>query len=142
MSSNNFVIKCLDCSKEFKTSKMKSEGETFYCDQCGCKHITEYDEANETWYPARATPLEALTVSISTAIDGVKTFFEGDYFSITDTAALSEIDTDRMQKQDGDDCKPFDHCFVDQNGGGITGDDFHGVVYFHIDEKKYLVVDY
>jgi hypothetical protein len=81
-------------------------------------------------------------MDIHTAINGVKSFFDGEYFSITDTAYISEIAAERMQRQAGDDCKPFDHCFVDQGGGGITGDDFHGTVYFHIKDQQYLVADF
>jgi len=81
-------------------------------------------------------------MNISEAVKGVKDFFEGEYFSITDIAHVSEIEVGRMQMQQGDDCKPFDHCFVDQDGGGITGDDFHGTVYFYVKDESYLVADF
>lgn len=39
-------------------------------------------------------------------------------------------------------CEFFGHCYVDQSGGGMTGDDFHGMVYFHIEGDHYLVAEY
>lgn len=78
-------------------------------------------------------------MDIKTAIDGVAEFFDGDFFIIKSVVDVSQVRGDR----EDDDCVPaFDHCFVDQGGGGITGDDFHGTVYFHIGAAEYLAVEY
>ena len=79
-------------------------------------------------------------MDILDAVNGVKNFFDGEYYSLTNTAALTEIETEDMQRQT--ECDPFDHCYVDQGDGGMSGDDFHGIVYFHVGDEKYLVADY
>jgi len=81
-------------------------------------------------------------MDIQEAITGIKSFFDGEYFAIIDTAYISEIAEEKMQRQEGEDCPPFDHCYVNQGGGGMSGDDFHGTVYFHIKDQQYIVADY
>lgn len=76
------------------------------------------------------------------AIKGIKNYFKDEYFSLNDIAYASEINVNKAQKQEGGECKPFDHCYIDQGGGGLTGDDFHGMAYFHCGNNQYLVVEY
>lgn len=78
-------------------------------------------------------------MDIKTAIDGVAEFFDGEFFHVKSVVDASQA---RGQRQE-DECRPaFDHCFVDQDSGGITGDDYHGTVYFHIGAAEYLAVEY
>ena len=80
-------------------------------------------------------------LDIFASIKAVKNFFEGEHFSITDaidTKARNVLVSGQRQ----DDCDYFDHCYVDQGGGGMSGDDFHGIVYFHIGDGAYICADY
>lgn len=79
-------------------------------------------------------------VGIKEAIEGVREFFDGEYHSgITGIVDASKVRGERVE----DECRPeFDHCYVTQGGGGITGDDFHGTAYFHIGNGEYATVDY
>ncbi len=79
-------------------------------------------------------------ISIKEAIDGVDAFFDGEWHSgITAIVDSSKV---RGQRQE-DECQPnFDHCYVDQGGGGFTGDDFHGYVYFYMGNDEYIKVEY
>ena len=79
-------------------------------------------------------------LGIKTAVEGVEAFFDGEYWQgITGVVDSTKV---HGQRQD-DECQPeFDHCYVDQDGGGITGDDFHGTVYFHVGQGLYLTVPY
>lgn len=45
-------VECLACDNNFKTSKMKSEGDVFMCPHCGQEHFASYDEVEEVWFPA------------------------------------------------------------------------------------------
>jgi predicted RNA-binding Zn-ribbon protein involved in translation (DUF1610 family) len=47
-----FKTECIGCNKKFKTTKKKSVGEKYECPHCGYKHIADYDECEETWFPA------------------------------------------------------------------------------------------
>lgn len=78
-------------------------------------------------------------MDIKAAISGVVAFFDGDFFHIKSVVDASIVKGQRQT----DECRPeFDHCFVDQGGGGFTGDDHHGTVYFHLGGSEYLAVDY
>lgn len=79
-------------------------------------------------------------MDLQKAIWGVKSYFGKEYFSIHDTAYISEEAEKNLQRHSA--CPPFEHCLIDQGGGGITGDDFHGTAFFHIAERQYLVVEY
>lgn len=80
-------------------------------------------------------------MKIQTAIKAVEDFFEGEFFSI---GRVKQYDSEQRKKlgQRQDDCNSFHHCYVDQDGGGMSGDDYHGVVYFNIEKNDYLVVSY
>lgn len=80
-------------------------------------------------------------MKVQTAIAAVEEFFEGEYHHVM---AVKQFDSEARKKlgQRQDDCKSFHHCYVDQDGGGMTGDDFHGKVYFNIEKNDYLVVEY
>lgn len=77
------------------------------------------------------------------ALDGISAFFDNEFHLIRGI-----VDSERAQGQRGwqrqeEECRPeFDHCFVHQDSGGHTGDDFHGTVYFFIGDDKYLAVEY
>lgn len=78
-------------------------------------------------------------MDLKIALQGVAEFFDGDFFLIKSIVDESRVSGDHQD----DECRPqFDHCVVDQDGGGITGDDFHGYVYFHIGNREYLMVEY
>ena len=78
-----------------------------------------------------------MSIDIKTAVQGVAAFFDGEWYRIKDVVSDK---TARGERQD--ECHPFDHCLVDQGGGGIAGDDFHGTVYFHIGDSEYLSAEY
>lgn len=90
-----------------------------------------------------AKKMEDKGIDIKAAIEGVQNFFDGEHFSVQ-RIVRSGVDEEMVngQFQQGIECKPFDHCYVNQGGGGITGDDFHGTVYFHIGSGDYLAADY
>jgi hypothetical protein len=76
------------------------------------------------------------------AIDAIKNYFEGEYFAIVSTCSSLAV-PERAEKQIGKDSEPFDHIFVDQDyGGGATDDDYHGCVYFPVEDGRYIVADY
>lgn len=64
-------------------------------------------------------------------------FFYGEYFCPGKVVIASDI---KGEKQDP--FGEFDPVYVDQGGGGITGDDFHGTVYFHIGGGKFATAEY
>lgn len=76
------------------------------------------------------------------AIEGIKHFFAGEHFYITGLTAIGSIETERMQKEFLEAPSPFDHCYIHQYGGGLTGDDYSGHVYFPISNDLYVVADY
>lgn len=80
-------------------------------------------------------------MKVQTAIAAVTEFFEGEYHHI---GAVKKFDSEARKNlgQRQDDCKRFHHCYVSQGGGGMSGDDFHGTVYFNIEKNDYLVVTY
>jgi hypothetical protein len=51
------------------------------------------------------------------------------------------VDLSKYQKQESD-CPTFEYEYVQQNGGGITGDSFNGVILFPLDNGTYLKVNY
>lgn len=79
-----------------------------------------------------------MSIDIKTAVQGVAAFFNGEWYRIKDVVSDKNA---RGERQD-DECHPFDHCLIDQGGGGIYGDDFHGTVYFHIGDSEYLSAEY
>lgn len=80
-----------------------------------------------------------LRFDLQTALTGVAGFFDGEFHRIKGIVSSEQA---RGQRQE-DECQPeFDHCFVDQDSGGYTGDDFHGTVYFHIGDGQYLAVEF
>lgn len=82
---------------------------------------------------------KGVSFDLKIAMSGAHAFFEGEYFWLMGIVDSSQVKGQRQE----DECKPeFDHCFVDQDGGGITGDDFHGCVYFHIGSGEYLKASY
>lgn len=73
------------------------------------------------------------------ALDGISAFFDNEFHIVH---GLVDATKARGQRQFSE-CQPFfDHCFVNQGGGGFTDDDFHGTVYFHISDDQYLAVEY
>lgn len=81
-------------------------------------------------------------MDLKTALNGVAEFFNGEYFNPKKVVSEAIAKRPGGQRQT-DECRPtFDHCFVHQDSGGVTGDDFHGTVYFHIGGKEYLAVDF
>lgn len=80
-----------------------------------------------------------ISFDLKTALDGVKNFFDGEYFHIDEIVDASQVCGQKQEEE----CQPeFDHCFVNQSGGGITGDDYHGTVFFHVGAGQYLTVRY
>lgn len=107
-----------------------------HSDECIAEH-----ESATGMTPENEKLLQANSMDIIEAINGIKKYFDGQFFSINDIASSLEIDADKTQKNT--DCSPFDHCYISQDaGGGIAGDDFHGTVYFHVGNNQYLVVEY
>jgi len=69
----------------------------------------------------------------------VKKFFDDEYFHIDEIVDASQVCGQKQEEE----CQPeFDHCFVNQSGGGITDDDYHGTVFFHVGAGQYLTVGY
>ena len=80
-------------------------------------------------------------MDLEKAVNGVAEFFDGDYFRIGRVVDRKKVPAGAQRLTD--ECRPaFNHCFVNQGGGGFTGDDFHGTVYFYIGGAKYLSVAY
>lgn len=53
MSENQIEVECLECEKEFLTSRLKREGEKFSCHHCNSEHSAEEDidsEGEPFWY--------------------------------------------------------------------------------------------
>jgi len=121
------------------------------------RDIEDMDRADDEWRaamvietPAKVSPCAGHAVQqeaelrqivgIKEAIAGIHEFFDSECHSgITGIVDTSKVCGDRVE----DECRPtFDHCYVNQGGGGITGYDFHGTVYFHIGNGEYATVDY
>ena len=121
------------------------------------RDIEDMDRADDEWRAAMAIETPANVgpcaghavqqeaelrqiVGIKEAIAGIHEFFDSECHSgITGIVDTSKVCGDRIE----DECRPtFDHCYVNQGGGGITGYDFHGTVYFHIGNGEYATVDY
>lgn len=76
-------------------------------------------------------------MDFETAVNAIKNFFEGDYFCIGNVVESALV---KGEEQGPFEC--FDQVTVDQGGGGITGDDFHGTAYFHIGNGRWASVEY
>jgi hypothetical protein len=72
-----------------------------------------------------------------TVVSAIAEFFEGEYFCIGKVVGIEKV---KGEEQDA--FGVFDRVYVDQGGGGITGDDFHGTAYFHIGNAKYATAEY
>ncbi len=57
MPVNIVEVECLECEKEFETTRMKSTGETFKCTHCNYEHFADYDEVEETWFTTHVPTL-------------------------------------------------------------------------------------
>jgi hypothetical protein len=77
-------------------------------------------------------------IGIKEVLAGVAAFFDGEWFHVEGVLPRKKVSGDRQD----DECAPFDRCMIDQCGGDITGDDFHGTMYFHIGGSEYLAVAY
>ena len=81
-------------------------------------------------------------INVKTALAGVAAFFDGEFHRIESVVPEARAKRPGGQLQT-DECRPtFSHCYVHQDGGGLTGDDFHGTVYFHLGDAEYLAVGY
>ena len=78
-------------------------------------------------------------MDIRIALKGVSAFFDGERFQIMEVMSKEEVEG---QRQEDERCPMFDHLYVNQDDGGITGDDFHGYVFFYIGNDEYLYVEY
>lgn len=47
-----FKTKCIGCHKNFETTRKKAFYEEYECPHCGYRHVADYDEDRETWFPA------------------------------------------------------------------------------------------
>lgn len=92
-------------------------------------------------YGARPERTKLLTVV--DVLQAAERFFEGEYWQIEGANNLTITPAgDRETVDDRPEIAPFDHVFIDQGGGGETGDDFHGRVYWPIGGGSYLVTSY
>lgn len=78
-------------------------------------------------------------MNVREAFKGIAAFFGDDAYQIGNMVRHTEV---RGQKETGDDCSPFDHCYVDQHRIGLSDDDFHGTVFFHIGDGDYIAATY
>lgn len=82
------------------------------------------------------------------ANEAVDEFFEDEGFSryegIVEFRCFEEylVSDEGRHGQLQRDLSYFDHCFVKQGGGGVSGDDYHGSVFFHLGNQRYLEVSY
>lgn len=75
-----------------------------------------------------------------TVVNAIVDFFEGEFFYIGKT-----VDESQVRGEPQHDCTDFEHfdkVFVNQGGGGLSGDDFHGTAYFHIGNGRYATANY
>jgi len=78
-------------------------------------------------------------MDIREVITALDDFFEGEYYFI---GKIVSKDVVKGQKQ-LEECQPaFEHCFVYQHGPSFGGDEYHGLVYFYIEDGDYLAVEY
>lgn len=70
-------------------------------------------------------------------VNEIEQFFSGEYFHVGKIVGL-----ERVKGEEQDAFGIFDRVYVDQGGGGIAGDDFHGTAYFHIGDAKFASVEY
>lgn len=76
-------------------------------------------------------------MDFETVVIAIANFFEGEYFCIGKVVTIDQVK--------GEEQGPFealDKVVVDQNGGGITGDDFHGTAYFHLGNDRWASAEY
>lgn len=115
---------------------VSGEPQNFLEDQANTATVEDGSVAKAAISAACEVPI---SFDLKTALDGVQNFFDGEYFHIGKIMDFCQV---RGQRQD-EDCPPeFDHCFVDQGDGGITGDDFHGTAFFHLGAGQYLTAEY
>ena len=80
-----------------------------------------------------------------TVVNGIEAFFEGEYRCIGATVDEDQVRGEPQHDPDSIGSKefaPFDKVFVEQGGGGMTGDDFHGTAFFHIGAGRYATATY
>lgn len=70
-------------------------------------------------------------------LSAMSEFFEGQFFEVGKAVSKAEV-----KGSEEDPFKIFDKVYVDQGGGGFTGDDFHGTVYFHIGNDRFATAHY
>ena len=123
-------------SDVFIPDTVSGEPQNFLEDQENTAMVEDGSVAKAAISAACEVPI---SFDLKTALHGVQNFFDGDYFHIDKIVDASQV---RGQRQE-EDCSPeFDHCFVDQSGGGISGDDYHGTVFFHLGDGQYLTAEY
>jgi hypothetical protein len=77
------------------------------------------------------------------ALEGISAFFDNEFHLIRGIVDSERARGQRSGQRQEEECRPvFDHCFVHQDSGGHSGDDFHGTVYFFIGDDQYLAVEY
>lgn len=72
-----------------------------------------------------------------TVVNEIQKYFDCEYHCIGNVVGIEKV---KGEEQDA--FGVFDRVYIDQGGGGITGDDFHGTAYFHIGNAKYATVEY
>jgi hypothetical protein len=70
-------------------------------------------------------------------INTMAEFFEGEYFN-----AGQVVSKDKVRGEKQDPFGPFKQVYVNQGGGGMSGDDFHGVAYFGIGKGRFASAEY
>lgn len=73
--------------------------------------------------------------------DAITEFFEGEYFVIGKVVDGSKVRGEQQVFSEKE-FPEFDKIFVDQGGGGITGDDFHGTAFFHLGNDRWATAEY
>jgi hypothetical protein len=85
----------------------------------------------------KSTAAQEPGMDYETVLNAMSEFFEGQFFEVGKV-----VSKEKIKGTEEDPFKIFNKVYVEQDGGGFSGDDFHGTVYFHIGNDRFATASY